>query len=53
MLLEYDGTSFAGWARQPGQRTVQEQLEQALCTILREDEVPLTVAGRTDSGENL
>jgi len=50
LLLEYDGTAFAGWARQPGQRTVQDELERALCTILREDDVPLTVAGRTDAG---
>src|SRR3954468_23810503 len=48
--LEYDGTAFAGWARQPGQRTVEEEVERALCTILREDELPLTVAGRTDRG---
>ncbi len=49
MLLEYDGTGFGGWARQPGQRTVQEEVERALSTILRE-EVSLTVAGRTDRG---
>src|ERR1044072_3820805 len=49
MLLEYDGTAFAGRARQPGQRTVQEEVERALATILRED-VALTVAGRTDAG---
>ena len=49
MLLEYDGTAFAGWARQPGQRTVQDEVEQALATVLREA-VPLTVAGRTDRG---
>src|SRR5689334_10872490 len=48
--LEYDGTDFAGWARQPGKRTVQDELERALCTLLREDAVPLTVAGRTDAG---
>lgn len=49
MLLEYDGTDFAGWARQPGQRTVQEEVEKALGIVLRE-EIALTVAGRTDSG---
>jgi tRNA pseudouridine38-40 synthase len=49
LTLEYDGTDFAGWARQPGQRTVQEELERALQTILREP-VPTTVAGRTDRG---
>ena len=47
--LEYDGTRFAGWARQPGERTVQEELERALETVLGQ-EVPLTVAGRTDRG---
>jgi tRNA pseudouridine38-40 synthase len=48
--LEYDGIAFAGWARQPGQRTVQEEVETALCTVLREEVVSLTVAGRTDAG---
>ena len=49
LLLEYDGTDFAGWARQPGLRTVQETVEGALVTMLRRD-VSLTVAGRTDRG---
>jgi tRNA pseudouridine38-40 synthase len=47
--IGYDGTDFAGWARQPGQRTVCGVLEQTLATILREP-VVLTVAGRTDAG---
>lgn len=50
MVLEYEGTDFAGWARQPGQRTVQAQVEEALRTILREDALAITVAGRTDRG---
>jgi tRNA pseudouridine38-40 synthase len=49
LLLEYDGTHFAGWATQPGPRTVQETVEGALATVLRR-EVRLTVAGRTDRG---
>ena len=49
LLLEYDGTDFAGWAVQPGLRSVQGTLEEALATILRRD-VRLTVAGRTDRG---
>ena len=47
--IEYDGTDFAGWARQPGKRTVQDELERVLATLLPEP-VRLTVAGRTDSG---
>jgi tRNA pseudouridine38-40 synthase len=50
MLLEYDGRGFAGWACQPGQRTVQAELEKVLRMVLRTDGVPLTVAGRTDRG---
>ncbi|MGW0657934.1 tRNA pseudouridine(38-40) synthase TruA [Streptodolium elevatio] len=49
--LAYDGTDFSGWARQPGLRTVQGTLEQALTTVLRLPEpAQLTVAGRTDAG---
>jgi tRNA pseudouridine38-40 synthase len=47
--IEYDGGAFKGWARQPGLRTVQGELEAALETVLREP-VELTVAGRTDTG---
>lgn len=47
--IEYDGSGFRGWARQPGLRTVQGELETALETVLREP-VELTVAGRTDTG---
>lgn len=50
LTIEYDGTEFAGWARQPGLRTVQEELERALGIVLRRETVPLTVAGRTDAG---
>ena len=49
--LSYDGSDFSGWATQPGQRTVQGELEQALGRGLRLAEpARLTVAGRTDAG---
>jgi tRNA pseudouridine38-40 synthase len=53
--LSYDGTQFAGWARQPELRTVQGLLEDALSTVLRAParglpDPRLTVAGRTDAG---
>jgi tRNA pseudouridine38-40 synthase len=47
--IAYVGTRFAGWALQPGQRTVQAELESALAQITGES-VALTVAGRTDAG---
>jgi len=47
--LAYEGTGFRGWARQPGLRTVEGVLEEALATILAEP-VRLSVAGRTDAG---
>jgi tRNA pseudouridine38-40 synthase len=55
LTIEYDGTAFAGWARQPGERTVQEELERALRAVLGDTGVDgrplkLTVAGRTDRG---
>jgi tRNA pseudouridine38-40 synthase len=50
LTLEYDGREFAGWARQPGRRSVQDELERALAVVLRRAAVPLTVAGRTDAG---
>jgi tRNA pseudouridine38-40 synthase len=48
--LSYDGTDFSGWATQPGRRTVQDVVEQAMATVLRVPSVALTVAGRTDAG---
>jgi tRNA pseudouridine38-40 synthase len=49
--LAYDGTDFAGWAAQPGQRTVAGVLLETLVRILGPAGVTgLTVAGRTDAG---
>ena len=49
--LGYDGSGFAGWAAQPGLRTVEQTLAEALGRVLRLPGPPrLMVAGRTDSG---
>lgn len=49
--LRYDGTDFSGWAAQPGRRTVEHTLADALATVLRLTDPPrLVVAGRTDAG---
>jgi tRNA pseudouridine38-40 synthase len=47
--LEYDGTDFAGWQRQPGLRTVQGVIEEILKSVL-EAPAAVTGAGRTDRG---
>lgn len=50
LKIAYEGTRFAGWAAQPGRRTVQGELEAALERILGGQRVSLSVAGRTDAG---
>jgi len=47
--LSYDGGPFNGWALQPGLRTVQGVLEEAIELLVRRP-VRVTVAGRTDAG---
>lgn len=49
LVIQYVGTHFHGWQRQPNQRTVQEDLETTIATVLGQ---PVTVhaAGRTDTG---
>ena len=49
LTVEYDGTGFRGWARQPGERTVEGELRRAVGALYgAADE--LAVAGRTDTG---
>ncbi len=47
--IAYDGTGFSGWAVQPGRRTVQGEIEEALGKVLGES-TRIVVAGRTDAG---
>jgi tRNA pseudouridine38-40 synthase len=49
LTIAYDGTPFAGWAAQPGLRTVQGELQAVLERLFGEP-ASLTVAGRTDAG---
>ncbi|MEZ4941172.1 MAG: tRNA pseudouridine(38-40) synthase TruA [Saprospiraceae bacterium] len=49
LTLAYKGSNYAGWQRQPNAPSVQETLETALSTILRQT-APLTGCGRTDAG---
>ena len=49
LTIEYDGTDFAGWQLQPGERTVQGVIEKALNKTLGE-KMRVIASGRTDSG---
>lgn len=49
LIVAYNGSSFSGFAKQPGQSTVQGEIEHALSLIFRRD-VSTICAGRTDSG---
>lgn len=47
--IAYDGTDFAGWATQTGQRTVAGVIDEALTTVFRTP-IVARAAGRTDTG---
>ena len=50
ITLSYDGTHYHGWQVQPNGTSVQEKLQWALSTILRQQDIQVTGAGRTDAG---
>lgn len=49
LLIEYDGTRYYGWQRQPNQNTIQGKLESVLSAMCQKD-VEIIGAGRTDGG---
>jgi tRNA pseudouridine38-40 synthase len=49
IILEYDGTAYAGWQRQPNQPTIQEAVEAAVRSVAQTS-IPVVAAGRTDAG---
>jgi len=49
LTVAYDGTDFCGWQSQPGERTVQGEVEQALAKLAGK-RIPIVGAGRTDAG---
>ncbi len=49
LILEYDGTAYAGWQRQPDRPTIQEAVEAAILGVTQAH-VPVIGAGRTDAG---
>jgi tRNA pseudouridine38-40 synthase len=49
LIIGYDGTDFCGWQRQPGDRTVQGEVEEALGKLAGK-RIPIVGAGRTDAG---
>ena len=49
LIVSYDGTDYCGWQVQPGKRTIEGELNKALCSLLCE-EIAVIGASRTDSG---
>jgi len=49
LTIEYDGTAYAGWQRQPNQPTIQAAVETAL-TRITQQQISIIAAGRTDAG---
>ena len=49
LTIEYDGTAYSGWQRQPNGLAVQQVIEEALCRLL-DEKVDLRSSGRTDAG---
>ena len=49
IYLSYDGTAYHGWQVQPNGISVQEEMQKALSTLLRQD-IEIVGAGRTDAG---
>jgi tRNA pseudouridine38-40 synthase len=49
LIIEYDGTGYHGWQRQKEDRTIQKEIEQALCSMTTH-QVKLNGSGRTDAG---
>jgi tRNA pseudouridine38-40 synthase len=50
LRLEYEGTRFAGWQVQPGQITVQSEVEAAVRQVFADDSIRVIASGRTDAG---
>jgi len=50
LVLEYDGTGYGGWQRQPDVRTLQQELEEALAQLFGGEAITVIASGRTDAG---
>ena len=49
ILIEYDGTGYHGWQRQKKDRTIQQEIEQAI-SVMTNSPITLYGSGRTDAG---
>ena len=49
LTIEYDGTEFNGWQRQPNKLNIQGEIEETIKRITGEEDINLTASGRTDA----
>lgn len=50
LTIEYDGRDFNGWQKQPNKLNIQGEIERAISTITKEQNIELNASGRTDAG---
>ncbi|MFI3230989.1 MAG: tRNA pseudouridine(38-40) synthase TruA [bacterium] len=50
LTIAYDGTDFFGWQKQSSYKTIQGDLEKALCILFKKDDISIRGASRTDAG---
>lgn len=50
LTIEYDGTKFHGWQKQPTKLNIQGEIEKAIMQITGEENIELCASGRTDAG---
>lgn len=50
LIIQYKGTNYSGWQKQPDEKTVQGELNKVLSKICKSEEIKTLGSGRTDSG---
>jgi tRNA pseudouridine38-40 synthase len=50
LTIQYDGSRYSGWQKQPGRKTIEEEIKTAIETLISADDVEVNGSSRTDAG---